>query len=78
MNQATKTKEYQCYLLDPECKLYHIGKVLLETDDLAEACSFVYKHFEGSNQECCVWQERTKSYREVHMPKRNTKGQFVK
>lgn len=76
--------EYQCYDLDPNFKLFHgDNPVLLETDCLAEACTFVYNRYRELNIECVVYQPRTKGYREIYKhqtthSKRGSDGRFVK
>jgi hypothetical protein len=77
--------EYQCFDLDPRYKLAHAddAPVLLETDCLAEACTFVYNRFKETGIECAVWQPRSKGYREVYQhktyhSKRGPNGRFVK
>lgn len=58
--------EYECYLLNPDMELCHMGEKLFETDDLAEACSFVYNWYQEKNVDVCVWQPRTSGYREYY------------
>ena len=72
--------EYQCFYLNPEYKLAHDddAEVLFETDDLAEACYFVYNKFLQEKRDIAVYQPRTGDYRELYRNKRrNGKGQFV-
>ena len=77
-------KEYVCVDLDPSFKLSHgDNQPLLETDDLAEACFFVYNRFKELGIECAVYQQRTDGYREIYQhtnrhSKRDASGRFVK
>ena len=52
--------EYQCLLLDPSRRLspYDDAEVLCETDDLGEACVFIYHHWERHQLDICVYQPR--------------------
>lgn len=60
--------EYQCFYLNPEFNCAHDddAEVLLETDNLAEACTFVYESFKKNGKAIAVWQPSTNSYREVY------------
>lgn len=74
------TKEYQCFYLDPRYKLAHAddAEVLLETDDLAEACTFIYRKFKEEGKDIAVWQPRTQGYRGHYQQlKRDKKGRFI-
>ena len=56
---------------------------MLATDDLAEACGFVYNHFKATGVECAVYQERSAGYREIYQhktyhDKRDRAGRFAK
>ncbi len=79
-----EVKEYVCVLLSPDHKLFHFEQVpLLETNDLGEACVFVYNLFNTTGQECAVFQERSAGYCEVYQHKtyhnkRARNGRFVK
>lgn len=73
--------EYQCFYLNPEYKLAHDddAQLLFETDNLGEACAFVYNKFNQEKRDIAVYQPRTESYRSHYQNKvRNSKGQFVK
>lgn len=80
--------EYQCVDLDPAFTLSHgDSKPLLETNDLAEACSFVYSRFKDTGTACAVFQPRAQGYREIYRhtnrhTKRHTKraasGRFMR
>ena len=74
-------KEYQCFYLNPEFKLAHDddAPVLFQTDDLAEACVFVYNLFKLEGKDVAVWQPRHGHYREIYQQKaRDSKGRFTK
>ncbi len=71
--------EYQCFYLNPDYKLAHDddAEVLFETDNLGEACTFVYNKFKQEKRDIAVYQPRTEGYREHYQNKaRNAKGQF--
>ena len=76
--------EYECYDLDPQFKLHHgDNPVLLKTDDLAEAGSFVYQRFKTTGTECAVYQPRSQGYREIYQhktyhSKRDHAGRFTR
>ena len=73
--------EYQCFYLNPKCKLAHDddAEVLFETDNLGQACSFVYRDWQANQKDIAVWQERTQGYRDYYRhPARDSKGRFVK
>lgn len=78
----TGAKEYQCVLLNPDRKFDHDEQTpLLETDDLAEACGFIYQYFKETGLEVAVWQERSQGYRDYYRPTkfaRDHKGRFTK
>lgn len=61
-------REYECVLLDPRYKLWHDEEdssvVLFATDNLGEACGFVYNYCKEHNVSVGVWQQRTQGYRE--------------
>ena len=86
--------EYQCFYLNPEYKLGHDddAKVLFESNNLGEACSFVYNKFKQEKRDIAVYQPRTGNYRvavitrvtrtgnyrEIHQNKlRDSKGRFA-
>ena len=67
--------EYECYDLDLNFKLFHgDNPKLFETNDLGEACGFVYDRWKKTGIACAVYQPRTQGYREVYQPKK-TDGQ---
>jgi hypothetical protein len=73
--------EYQCFYLNPEYKLAHDddAELLFETDNLAEACTFVYNKFNQEKRDIAVYQPRNQGYCQYYQNKlRNSKGQFVK
>ncbi len=73
--------EYQCFYLNPEYKLAHDddAEVLFETDNLAEACTFVYNLFKQEKRDIAVYQPRSQGYREYYQNKlRDAKGRFAK
>ena len=73
--------EYQCFYLNPEYKLAHDddAQVLFETDNLAEACSFVYNLFKQEKRDIAVYQPRSQGYRAHYQNKlRDSKGRFQK
>jgi hypothetical protein len=73
--------EYQCFYLNPDFKLAHDddAEVLFETDNLAEACTFVYNLFKQEKRDIAVYQPRSQGYREYYQNKlRDSKGRFVK
>ncbi len=73
--------EYQCFYLNPEYKLAHDDDAVLlfESDNLAEASSFVYNLFKKEKRDIAVYQPRTKGYREFYQNKiRDAKGRFAK
>ena len=63
--RETGAKEYECRILDPELNLYWVEGApnLFETDDLGEACNFIYLYFNNMGIECGIWQERTQGWR---------------
>ena len=73
--------EYQCVYLNPEFKLAHDddAEILLETDNLAIACTFIYHDWLKFKRDIAIWQPRTQGYRGIYRhPARNAKGQFEK
>ncbi len=80
----TNTFEYQVFQLDPNTKMSHIeGEPIMETNNLAEACVYVYNAFKNEQLELCVFQPRTQCYREYyrHSNKHSTRaanGKFTK
>jgi len=73
--------EYQCFYLNPEYKLAHDddAQVLFETDNLGEACVFVYNRFKIEKRDIAVYQPRTQDYRDYYQNKvRDSKGRFAK
>ena len=71
--------EYQCFYLNPDYKLAHDddAEVLFETDNLAEACTFVARKFIQEKRDIAVYQPRTEGYREHYQNKaRDAKGRF--
>jgi hypothetical protein len=62
----TGAPHFQCFDLDINLVLFHQGECLFETDDLAQACVFIYNRFHSTGIECAVWQERTQTYRQVY------------
>jgi hypothetical protein len=76
-----EVKEYVCVYLNPEYKLGHDddAEILLATDCLAEASTFIYNNFKQLGRDIAVWQERSQGYRGVYRNKvRDSKGRFVK
>ena len=74
------TEKYQCFYLDPQYKLCHFedSEPLLETDDLAEACTFMHNKFQEEGKDICIWQPRTQGYRgHCQQPRRDKKGRFI-
>jgi hypothetical protein len=80
----TGAKEYQCVLLSPEHKLFHLPQTpLFESDCLAEACFFVSQYFKEHGVEVAVWQDRSQGYRDYYQittkhSKRDSSGRFIK
>jgi len=73
--------EYQCFYLNPEYKLAHDddAEVLFESDNLGEACTFVYNLFRLEKRDIAVYQPRTEGYRSHYQNKvRDSKGRFAK
>jgi hypothetical protein len=78
-----EVKEYVCVYLDPNCKLNHEedAEILFATDNLGEACTFVYNKFKQEKRDIAVWQERSQGYREVYKADakpRDAKGRYTK
>jgi hypothetical protein len=76
-----QVKEYVCVYLNPEYKMGHDddAEILLATDNLGEACGFIYERFKREGRDIAIWQERSQGYRGVYQNKvRDTKGRFVK
>ena len=76
-----EVKEYVCVYLNPEYKLGHDddAEILLATDNLGEACTFVYNKFKEEKRDIAVFQERSQGYRSVYKNKpRDAKGRFIK
>jgi len=76
-----EVKEYVCVYLNPEYKLGHDddAEILLATDCLAEASTFIYNQFKTEKRDIAVYQERSQGYRGVYQNKaRDTKGRFEK
>ena len=79
-DEFSEVKEYQCFYLNPDYKLAHDddAEVLFETDNLAEACTFVYNRFKQEKRDIAVYQPRTEGYRGHYQNKlRDSKGRFV-
>ena len=73
--------EYQCYYLNPEYKLAHDddAEVLFESNNLGEACTFVYNQFKLEKRDIAVYQPRIGTYRDIYQNKfRDSLGRFVK
>lgn len=73
--------EYQVVYLDRNFRLSHdeTQTPLLETDNLAEACTFAHNLFLKEKKDCATYQPRTEGYRSVHTnPRRKKNGQFSK
>ena len=73
--------EYQCVFLSEKYKLGHDddAEILLETDNLAIACTFIYHHWLENKRDIAIWQPRTQGYRGIYRHKaRNEKGRFIK
>lgn len=71
--------EYQVVYLDRDLKLSHDESQvpILETDNLAIACSLCYKKFKEEGLDIAVYQPRTEGYREIYQKKRRkANGQF--
>lgn len=81
-SEAQETFEYECYLLDPNTTMSHIeGEAMLKTNELHEACSFVYNLFIKDGTEACVYQPRLDAYRDSYRKSefsRDKKGRFTK
>jgi hypothetical protein len=76
-----EVKEYVCVYLNPEYTLAHDddAEILLATDNLGEACTFVYNKFKEEKRDIAVFQERSQGYRSVYKNKpRDAKGRFIK
>lgn len=76
-----EVKEYVCVYLNPEYKLGHDdnAEILFATDNLGEACGFVYEKFNTEKRDIAVYQERSKGYRSTYQNKaRDSKGRFEK
>lgn len=72
--------EYQCFHLSPSRKLAHENDapVLFESDNLSEACTYVYTRWLEEQRDIAVWQPRSQGYREIYRHKaRDDKGRFV-
>lgn len=72
--------EYQCFYLNPKYKLAHDddAELLFETDNLGEACTFVYNKFKQEKRDIAVYQPRTEGYRSHYQNKvRDSKGRFA-
>jgi hypothetical protein len=72
--------EYKCFYLNPAMKLGHDDDavVLFESNNLAEAGSFIYNDWKLNKRDIAVYQPRSKGYREIYRNKaRNAKGQFA-
>jgi hypothetical protein len=79
-DEFPEVKEYQCFYLNPDYKLAHDddAEVLFETDNLAEACTFVYNRFKQEKRDIAVYQPRTEGYRGHYQNKlRDSKGRFA-
>lgn len=80
-SQFPEVKEYVCVYLNPEYKLCHDddAEILLATDNLAEACGFIYNKFKEEKKDIAIYQERTQGYRGCYQNKaRDSKGRFEK
>ena len=79
--KETGSKEYQCFYLNPAMRLAHDddAEVLFQTDNLGEACCFVYEKFKAEGRDIAVYQPRSNGYREIYRkPARDSKGRFEK
>ena len=73
--------EYQCFYLNPEYKIAHDddAEVLFESNNLGEACTFVYNKFQQEKRDIAVYQPRTEGYRDIYQNKfRDSLGRFTK
>lgn len=73
--------EYQCFYLSDNYKLGHEddAEVLFESDNLGEACSFVYRKFQVEGKDIAVYQPRTEGYRQIcRNSARDAAGRFCK
>lgn len=73
--------EYQCFYLDPTMVLGHDddAPILFETDNLGEACTFVYKDWNINHIGIAVYQPRSNAYREIYRnPARDPGGRFCR
>ena len=73
--------EYQCFYLNPEYKMAHDDDavVLFESNDLGEACTFIYAKFLLEKRDIAVYHPRSDGYRELYRNKaRDAKGRFAK
>lgn len=71
--------EYKCVLLNSTAKLAHDETipVLFESDNMVEACVFIYEHFQNHGLAVAVWQPRHSIYRSYYRkPFRDDKGRF--
>jgi hypothetical protein len=72
--------EYQCFYLNPKYKLAHDddAELLFESDNLAEAITFVYNKFKEEKRDIAVYQPRTRGYCEFYQNRlRDSKGRFA-
>ena len=65
MNATTpEVFEYEVYELDDRFRLWHNEKpLLLATNDLGEACSFMSAYNKSKRKPVCIYQPRTDHYR---------------
>lgn len=73
--------EYQCFYLDPMYVLGHASDAIpmMETDSLAEACTFAYEHWNTYHCDIAVYQPSKHQYREIYRnPARDPGGRFCR
>jgi len=76
-----EVKEYVCVYLNPEYKMCHDddAEILFATDNLGEACGFIYEKFKIEKKDIAIYQERSQGYRGCYQNKaRDSKGRFEK
>lgn len=73
--------EYQCFYLNSKYRLAHDddAKLLFESNNLAEAATFIYNRFQIEKRDIAVYQPRLKGYREYYRNQlRDEKGRFAR
>jgi len=63
--------DYEVYLLDPKAlrnkKLDIMGDPMFKSDNLAHACTFIYKYWNSTKQPICVFQPKRGYFRDYYM-----------